>query len=704
MKKVLVLFVLLFVSALSHAQNLGSIDSLTSLIKSASEDEQKVDVYNELAWEYRKSFPDSTLFYTDKAIEIISSQPKTALNNFSKAYNYQGVAYYYKGDQIKAFDFYTLAAEEGLNYGDSSQYAHALNNLGRLFMTQGDFLKSYDYYHRAKKIFEELGDRQGLGYSYKSLAELYEQHENYTKALEMSSLTLAIRREFGNLTGQISILKEMAEINQQMGDYQESHDYYFEALSKSELLGDAISSAGIELGIADLYFVQGKYDSSHTYANKALRTSEMSGNENLKVRVRLLMAKILYKRSAYSEAEKVLREIVVDSSDLAVNAEIYEYLALICKNRDDDGCALDNFKKYHALNGKLNDAAMARNIERMEARLELEKREKENELLKTLQARDQALIDRQRLANIVLVAVIATALFLIIILWLTGKKRRAINESLEQKNKEIVQQQNEIESQNEKINHQNDQLRDQNKNLLTLNNEKDTLINVVAHDLKSPFARIQGLAQVLGRTELNEEQQSLLKMQLEVAKSGLDLIKDLLEINAFEDDRDLDEVKLVNINELLTEKYHGFVADAETKNVSLQVHLPEEEIEVRSGRLYLSRILDNLLSNAIKFSISNTKVILSAARDADFFVISVKDFGQGFSESDKKNLYKKFTKLSARPTAGESSNGLGLAIVKNLVDKLGGEIILISEYGKGSEFVLKFPTALSSIKGNQSLG
>ena len=55
-------------------------------------------------------------------------------------------------------------------------------------------------------------------------------------------------------------------------------------------------------------------------------------------------------------------------------------------------------------------------------------------------------------------------------------------------------------------------------------------------------------------------------------------------INAFEDDRDLDEVKLVNINELLTEKYHGFVADAETKNVSLEIHVPEEEIQV-TGRV-----------------------------------------------------------------------------------------------------------------------
>lgn len=54
-------------------------------------------------------------------------------------------------------------------------------------------------------------------------------------------------------------------------------------------------------------------------------------------------------------------------------------------------------------------------------------------------------------------------------------------------------------------------------------------------------------------------------------------------------------------------------------------------------------------------------------------------------------LYQRFKKLSARPTAGESSNGLGLAIVKTLVDRLHGEIALISEPGKGSEFIVRIP-------------
>jgi signal transduction histidine kinase len=75
--------------------------------------------------------------------------------------------------------------------------------------------------------------------------------------------------------------------------------------------------------------------------------------------------------------------------------------------------------------------------------------------------------------------------------------------------------------------------------------------------------------------------------------------------------------------------------------------------------------------------------------------IAVKDQGPGFSEKDKSYLFQKFKKLSARPTAGESSNGLGLAIVKTLVDRLKGSISLVSEQGKGSQFIVNLPITIS---------
>src|SRR5690606_19109864 len=106
---------------------------------------------------------------------------------------------------------------------------------------------------------------------------------------------------------------------------------------------------------------------------------------------------------------------------------------------------------------------------------------------------------------------------------------------------------------------------------------------------------------------------------------------------------------------------------------------------------YLGRIIDNLVSNAIKFSDNNSVVSVTADIQGGKFQIRVKDNGPGFSEEDKRKHFQKVTKLSARPTGGESSNGLGLAIVKTLVDRLDGEIELHSQLRQGSEFVISFP-------------
>ena len=117
-----------------------------------------------------------------------------------------------------------------------------------------------------------------------------------------------------------------------------------------------------------------------------------------------------------------------------------------------------------------------------------------------------------------------------------------------------------------------------------------------------------------------------------------------------------------------------------------------ENINMNTDKSYLSRILDNLISNAIKFSPHGTSMKVEASLENGGIRFSVRDQGPGFSEADKKDLFKKFKKLSARPTGGESSNGLGLAIVKILVDRLGGKIQLNSAQGQGSEFIITIPS------------
>jgi signal transduction histidine kinase len=130
---------------------------------------------------------------------------------------------------------------------------------------------------------------------------------------------------------------------------------------------------------------------------------------------------------------------------------------------------------------------------------------------------------------------------------------------------------------------------------------------------------------------------------------------------------------------------------AKDKNIELVVNNTLENLKICNAKEYLNRVFDNLLSNAIKFSPANSKVVFSANQVNNKVVFSIKDSGPGFTDEDKKQLFMRFKKLSARPTGNEASSGLGLFIVKQLVSAMGGDIQVISEYGKGTEFIVELP-------------
>jgi signal transduction histidine kinase len=102
--------------------------------------------------------------------------------------------------------------------------------------------------------------------------------------------------------------------------------------------------------------------------------------------------------------------------------------------------------------------------------------------------------------------------------------------------------------------------------------------------------------------------------------------------------------------------------------------------------------IDNLVSNAIKYSPIGGKIAVLVTRDEDNTTIRVRDEGAGLSPEDLGRLFGRFQRLSAKPTAGESSTGLGLSIVKRIIDMHGGEVTAASAGpGQGSTFTITLP-------------
>ncbi|GIV37152.1 MAG: hypothetical protein KatS3mg032_1531 [Cyclobacteriaceae bacterium] len=224
-----------------------------------------------------------------------------------------------------------------------------------------------------------------------------------------------------------------------------------------------------------------------------------------------------------------------------------------------------------------------------------------------------------------------------------------------------------------------------------LQHEKQQLIALISHDLRSPFNRLHALLQLLqtGKNALDEEQQMYLeKMQLVVA-DALAMMRNLMDYRSLELNLVTVQMQPVALRELLLRVVKAHVQNAQRKSVKLVMH-PIPGVVVQADPYCLARALENLISNAIKFSFEGKKVSIDAGESENCVWIEVHDEGQGLKPDELLLAGRKFTKLSARPTGGESSTGLGLYIAQAMLTLTGGRLTVQSEPGKGSTFGMVF--------------
>ena len=132
---------------------------------------------------------------------------------------------------------------------------------------------------------------------------------------------------------------------------------------------------------------------------------------------------------------------------------------------------------------------------------------------------------------------------------------------------------------------------------------------------------------------------------------------------------------------------------AERKNQTITVTAPRDHTAMCDADRMRDAI-DNLVSNAVKYSPLGGAIDLLVGRDGDSISIQVRDQGAGLSPEDISRLFGRFQRLSAKPTAGETSTGLGLSIVKRIVDLHGGRITVESAgSGHGATFKMTLPVS-----------
>ena len=221
-----------------------------------------------------------------------------------------------------------------------------------------------------------------------------------------------------------------------------------------------------------------------------------------------------------------------------------------------------------------------------------------------------------------------------------------------------------------------------------LNEAKTNFIATVSHELKTPIAAIRMSLQLLYNKqtgEVNEEQQLLLDSIKDDTNRLLKITGELLNMTQVDSGKIQLSVVASDASEILHYAINANKTAAEQKNIQLNISIAEHLPMVLADSEKTAWVLTNLLSNAIRYSYDNAAVFTSIYTDGKKIFFTVKDTGQGIAPEYKAKIFDRYFRV---PGTHKEGTGLGLSICKEFIEAQGGQIMVESEYGTGSTFVV----------------
>ena len=290
---------------------------------------------------------------------------------------------------------------------------------------------------------------------------------------------------------------------------------------------------------------------------------------------------------------------------------------------------------------------------------------------------------------IIFIAAVIISAFLIRVREL-NKQKDQLEKLVEERTKELKQLSNELKEQTIELNMSND-------NLKIINETKDKLFGIVAHDLKNPFNVMLGMFDLLVKNYDKYSDERKLEMLNIVNSSSQNLYKlleNLLQWSRTQTGTIEFSPEPFILKDIITGNLKLLEEQAKEKNNKLSCECGEEIIVIADINL-INSIFRNLLNNAIKFT-ENGSVTVNVKKDKDkkFVYVHIIDTGVGIEKNKLDDIFNIGSKNSTKGTNGEAGTGLGLILCKEFVEKNGGKIYVESEPGKGSEFIFTIPAEI----------
>lgn len=633
----------------AEAQLNNNLDSAIELAKKAIELSKvkgySIGISNGLGTlgfsSYVKGDYEVAKLYCEESIEI--GQTNGLEKELSLAFHALGLININQGNNDEAIRVFTQLVDVATKASNRHLIADASSNLGLAYLNKKYYQRAHQWMVLALKLYNEIEHPQGEVFANLNYGRLFFEQNEYDSAFFYLQKSVQIAELIDNDRARLHTKSMLGQISLKEDKLNEAERYFLQAYEISSNSALLWEKANLSAWLCELYYYKKNYSEAIKYGEIAITLGKEAKIIHVLQKVNNLLAKSYLESNEFQKAEKHINylEHLIDS--LALEDSVDLISAIIDVNA-------------------------------------LKEEEENLELVSNQLAKAKAEISRR---NILLIGSILASILLLIILTLIFRSNRAKTKS-----------NNELQNLNAKINKQKERLEKANEDLDATNKEKDLLLGMVAHDMRSPLNKISGLMHILMlENGADADQHEIYDMVQRTINDANTLADELLEINKIESGAISKTEDNLMISEFIKQLIEQHKAIADAKNIQLKFVQNCADIEFVSDRKILQRIFENLVSNAIKFSKTNSTVMIKVDVDEDQIRLQVIDNGLGIPEEEHHHLFTKFGKTSTRPTNGEPSNGLGLYIVDQLIKTLGGNLTFQSKVGIGSQFAILLPLA-----------
>jgi tetratricopeptide (TPR) repeat protein len=421
---------MLFFASATYGQNVKLIEKLKKELIDA-DDQKKFDILTDLSWEYRTSHPDSGIYYGLKAYALGLELNRADL---ARPLNFTGLSFNHKGNHLDAYDYFMRALETAEGRNDTLQIAHSCNNLGRLFLEQGLLAKSHQYLDRGKRIFDRLKDYPSLAYAYQSIAAYNMAIKNNTQAEFNYKKAYEIRLMTEDKPLLVAAIIPLGKFYMGTDRVNIALDYFRVADSIALSIHDAMLIAEIKTHRGQCELLKGNLDKAENLVGDGIATIEASGNLRLLPDAYLTMGQVQFKKNNFIKAKEyftLMLKVSALRKDLRTRMEANFFLwQTLKKENSNDPATIDHYTQYLVLRDSLHTLEAQQRQAQLQFHIEIEKRDKENEILRIKDFQKTAII----LVLVVLIILIGIILYTQI--KFRGKVLR-INRQLEDRNQAI---------------------------------------------------------------------------------------------------------------------------------------------------------------------------------------------------------------------------------------------------------------------------